>query len=320
MEKPEPKKLTSNVFDCALVFEGGGNRAGYTAAMANALLANGIYFNYVCGLSAGASNTVDYLTRDQYRTRAAFGGDDWTRGHVGLASLASGNGYFDADALYEGAVLDGTLPFDWETFCANPADFGIQAFDRDTGRTLRFSKSDAGDMVRLLDLVRASSTLPGAMKPKPVDGRVLYDGGLGEGAGIPVRIAEAAGYEKFVFLATRPKGYRKEKPNAAEAEVIKRAAADYPYLRQALLTRWERYNAELERVERLADEGRCLIIYPDKMPVSSTTTNKAKLRASYQMGWDQAVRDLPLLREFVFGDREGGPHGPNGWDGYITIG
>ncbi len=314
------EKLTCNVRDCALVFEGGGNRAGYTAAMANVLLSNGIHFGYVCGVSAGSSNTVDYLSRDQYRTRAAFGGDDWTRGHVGLASLAQGNGYFDADALYEGAVEDGRLPFNWDTFRASPADCGIQAFERDTGRTLRFSKADMPDVMRMIDIVRASSTLPGAMRPRPVDGRVLYDGGLGEGAGIPVRIAESAGYEKFVFLATRPRGYRKSMPSAAEAEVVKRAASDFPYLRQALLSRWERYNAELDRVEKLAADGRCLIIYPDQMPVSSTTVNRAKLRASYQMGWGQACRDLPLLREFVFGSSTAGPQGPDGWDGYITIG
>lgn len=314
------EKLTSNVFGCALVFEGGGYRAGYTAAMANVLLANGIYFDYVCGLSAGSSNTVDYLSRDQYRVEAAFASTDWVEGHVGLRSLAQGKGYFDADALYGGAVEDGRLPFDWKTFQANPAGLGIQAFDRDTGRTLRFSREDMPDVDAMMDRVRASSTLPGVMHPKPVDGRVLYDGGLGEGAGIPVCIAESVGYEKFVFLATRERGYRKSEPTAAERAVIARAAADYPYLHQALLTRWNRYNAEIERVEAMAAEGRCLIIYPDRMPVKSSTVNPAKLRASYQMGWDQAVRELPRLREFVFGDADGGPHGPDGWDGYITIG
>lgn len=314
------KKLESNVTDCALVFEGGGYRAGYTAAMANVLLANGIYFDYVCGVSAGASNTVDYLSRDQKRTRDAFASTDWVSGHVGLPSIAHGTGYFDADAIYEGAVVNGTFPFDWKTFRANPAGFGLQAFDRDTGRTVRFGRDDATDLMGLIDFVRASSTLPGMMRPKPIDGHVLYDGGLGQGAGIGVCMAEAAGYEKFVFLATREKGYRKTEPAPAEVAVIKRAAADYPYLRQALLTRWERYNAELDRVEGLAAEGRCLIIYPDHMPVSSTTVSPAKLEASYQMGWQQAVRDLPRVREFVFGDRDAGPHGPNGWDGYITIG
>ena len=295
------EKLANNVTDCALVFEGGGYRAGYTAAMANVLLANGIYFDYVCGVSAGASNTVDYLSRDPKRTKAAFASTDWVSGHVGLPSIAQGTGYFDADALYEGAVRDGVLPFDWETFSANPAGIGLQAFDRDTGRTVRFCRDDATNLMALIDFVRASSTLPGMMKPKPVGGRI-------------------AGYQKFVFLATREKGYRKTEPSQAEAAVIKRAAADYPYLRQALLSRWERYNAELDRVEGLAAEGKCLIIYPDHMPVSSTTVNPLKLEASYQMGWQQAVRELPRLREFIFGAHDAGPKGPNGWDGYITIG
>ena len=151
------KKLESNVTDCALVFEGGGYRAGYTAAMANVLLANGIYFDYVCGVSAGASNTVDYLSRDQKRTRDAFASTDWVSGHVGLPSIAHGTGYFDADAIYEGAVVNGTFPFDWETFRANPAGFGLQAFDRDTGRTVRFCRDDATNLMALIDFVRPST-------------------------------------------------------------------------------------------------------------------------------------------------------------------
>ena len=65
-------ELESNVFDCALCFEGGGYRASYTAGFANVLLENGVYFDFVCGISAGASHTVDYLSRDQARVRDAF--------------------------------------------------------------------------------------------------------------------------------------------------------------------------------------------------------------------------------------------------------
>lgn len=314
------EKLQNNVCDCALVFEGGGYRAGYTAAMANVLLQNRIYFDYVCGVSAGSSNTVDYLSRDQKRVKTAFITGRHTKGAVGLMSAMRGKGYFDADALYEDAIENGNMPFDWDTFCANPAGVGIQAFDRDTGRTVRFCKDDMTSPVRMADIVRASSTLPGAMIPRPVDGRILYDGGLGEGAGIPVCIAEAAGYHKFVYLATRPRGYRKQEPSSGEVAMYKKIAADHPYLRNAILTRWERYNAELERVEQLAKDGSCLIIYPDQMPVSSGTVNPAKLKASYDMGRKQAIRDLPLIREFVFGARDAGPKAPDGWDGYITLG
>ena len=60
------------IHDCALVFEGGGYRGAYTAGIANALLENHIYFDFVCGLSAGASHTVNYVSRDRRRVEQAF--------------------------------------------------------------------------------------------------------------------------------------------------------------------------------------------------------------------------------------------------------
>ena len=59
--------LANNVFDCALVFEGGGYRGAYTAGIANALLENELLLDYVCGISAGASHTLNYVSRDQNR-------------------------------------------------------------------------------------------------------------------------------------------------------------------------------------------------------------------------------------------------------------
>ena len=291
----------SNVFDCALVFEGGGYRVSYTCAFANVLLEQGIYFDYVCGLSAGASTTVNYLSRDTKRVREAFMTDGVAKGLVGLPSLLRGNGYFDADALYEGALRDGTLEFDWDSFAANPARLRIQAFERDSGRTVRFGREDMTDAMRMIDLVRASSTLPGMMKPLEVDGRVLLDGGLGVGAGIPVCMAEDDGFDRFVFVATRPRGYRKKEPGARDRQMYKALAKDYPYLRNALLTRWERYNAAINHVEELAEKGQALIIYPDEMPVKNNTVNPRRLAAAYDAGHAQYVREMPRVREFLFG-------------------
>ena len=312
----------SNVFDCALVFEGGGYRASYTCAFANVLLEQGIYFDYVCGLSAGASNSVNYLSRDRNRVREAFMTGGAAKGLVGLPSLLRGHGYFDADALYEGALRDGTLTFDWETFSANPARVRIQTFERDTGRTVRFGRDDMTDPMRMIDLVRASSTLPGMMKPIEVDGRVLLDGGLGEDAGIPVTMAEDDGFERFLFVATRPRGYRKGEPGARDRQMYKGVARDYPYLRKALLTRWERYNAALEHVEELEREGRALVIYPDTMPVESSTVNPRKLAAAYDAGHAQYLREMPRVREFLFGSADAGPQpdDPDQGTGYITLG
>ena len=59
-------------------------------------------------------------------------------------------------------------------------------------------------------------------------------------------------------------------------------AGDYPYLLNALLTRWERYNEELERIERLADEGSVYVVWPEQMMVSSGTTNATLLNAQFE--------------------------------------
>lgn len=299
--------LTTNVDGCALVFEGGGYRAGYTAGMANVLLEEGIYFPFVCGLSAGASNTVDYLSRDQWRTRWAFIGLAGEQEAGGRTQALKGNGYINGDYCYRGVIEKGVAPFDWDTFLANPADMRIQSFERDTGRTVTWGKKDVHSVYDLIDRVRASSTLPWLMNPIEVDGQVMLDGGLGTGAGLPLWMAEDAGYDKFLLLATRPKGYRKKPFSGATLQAILRLTSDYPLMREALLTRAERYNAEQERIERLAREGRCLVVRPDVMPVESTTFDVPRLEESYKMGHAQALRELPRWREFLFGSATAGP-------------
>ena len=300
-------ELTTNVPNCALVFEGGGYRAGYTAGMALALLEEGIYFPFVCGLSAGASNTVNYLSRDQWRTHWAFTQLATLPQAGGKMQALKGNGYINGDYCYRGIIADGTAPYDWDTFAANPAQFRIQSFERDTGRTVTWGRQDVSCVEDLIDRVRASSTLPWLMNPIEVDGQVMMDGGMGRGAGLPLWMAEEAGYDKFLFLTTRVAGYVKQPFSPVATQVILRLTKDYPFLREALLTRAERYNAEMDRIEQLAREGRCLIVRPDVMPVESTTFDVNRLEESFHMGHAQALRELPRWRAFLFGSPTAGP-------------
>ena len=230
-------ELTCNVNDIALVFEGGGYRVSYTAGMANLLLQCKVYFGFVCGISAGASHTVDYLRRDQWRVKAAF-----TRLPLnmpkagGVRSMLSGHGYFNADYDYVGCVEDGFMPFDWETFAANPANLRMQSFAAETGESVVWSKADMTDVRTMLEHVRASSTLPGFMKPLTMEGRTMYDGGLGRGAGIPVCLAEDAGYERMLFVATRPAEYYKEASTTAERAIYRTLSHGMEPLYEAMLT------------------------------------------------------------------------------------
>ena len=291
--------VVNNVHGCALVFEGGGYRGAYTAGMVNLLLERGIYFDYACGLSAGASHTINYVSRDQTRVHMAFLAIDGNEPVGGMGSFLRGRGYFNADYLYEGCIRDGFCGFAWDTFCANPARIRIQAFEAAAGQTVTFTKDDMPDVWRMLNCVRASSTIPVAMKPLPLDGRTFFDGGLGIGAGLPLRLAEMDGYERFVMLATRPAGYRKKPVSAVERAVYGRLLARWPHVLEATLTRPERYNAELDRIAQLEREGRALVVRPNEMPVSNGTLDTTRLQRAYAMGHAQLVDELPRVLDFA---------------------
>lgn len=61
--------LTSNITDTALIFEGGGMHGNYTAGIVTTLLGAGMYFNWVGGISAGATHTCNYISREPHRAR-----------------------------------------------------------------------------------------------------------------------------------------------------------------------------------------------------------------------------------------------------------
>jgi predicted patatin/cPLA2 family phospholipase len=304
--------LESNVFDTALVLEGGGLRASYTGGILNVLLEQRIFFDFVCGISAGSSHSADYLSRDTKRVRGSFVELAASPRFGGLRTLMRGEGYINSSYDYAGCIVDGSMPFDWDTFAANPARMAIQAFERDTGKTVVWTKNVSPETdklvtsANLVGCVRAGSTMPFLMKPIRVDGKMMYDGGLGEGAGLPTHLAEDQGFRRFVVILSQERGYAKELVSPAKERTLRRVAKNFPFLVDALLTRPVRYNAALAHLRMLEEEGRALLIYPDEMPVRNATLDYPRLAESYEMGHAQGVRELPRVLDFLFGDGDAG--------------
>lgn len=295
------KKANLHAKDTVLMLEGGGMRASYTAGAVSVLMEQNITFDYVCGISAGSSHTVNYLSGDVFRTRASFVDFVTDPQFGGMKTFLEGKGMFSAHWIYEVAGLpDGALPFDFDAFEKNPTPCAIQAFDRDTGEDVVWHREDMATLHDLMVRVRASSTLPLVMPPVTIDGRVYYDGGLGVGGGLPLQMALDSGCSRIFAVLTRPKGFRRPWPDIGRAaRLTAERYRKYPHVREALLTRNERYNAEIDRLEQMAEEGKAYIVYADKMAVENSTTDVAKLRASYFDGYDQAQRELPRWIEWL---------------------
>lgn len=288
--------ITNNIHDTALIFEGGGMRASYTAGFLNNLLENEIYFDYVAGISAGSSHSVNYLSRDIRRSERSFVDFVLDPNFGNWKSFLKGEGYFRAQYIYEETPYPGaSLPFDIDTFMANPARLRIGTFDRDNGEMVYFSKEDIHDLKDLMKIVRASSSMPVLMPPTFYNDRYYVDGGLG--GGVALDIAKRDGMKKFFVILTREKGYRK--PPVKYKGAIRAYYRKYPAVTEALMNRHKVYNEILEELEQLESEGKAFLVYPDTMPVSNREVNYYKLRESYRLGYEQGKRDLWMWQKFL---------------------
>ena len=174
------KEITNNIKDTALIFEGGGMRASYTAGFLNTLLEEKLHFDYVAGISAGSSHSVNYISRDVERSKKSFVDLVLDPNFGGWASFLKGEGFFRSDYIYEETPLpDAALPFDFKTFSANPARLRMGAFDSINGEMVYYTKDDIKDLKDLMKIVRASSSMPIFMPPTVIGDKVYIDGEIG---------------------------------------------------------------------------------------------------------------------------------------------
>lgn len=289
-------EITNNIKNIALIFEGGGMRASYTAGFLNNLLENKIYFDYVAGISAGSSHTINYISRDIERSKKSFVDIVLDPNFGGWGSFFKGEGFFKSKYIYEETHFpDAALPLNFNEFIKNPANFRIGAFDRDNGKLKYFSKKDIEKVDDLVKIVRSSSSMPIFMPPTFYKDHCYVDGGLG--GGIALDIAKKDGFKKFFVILTREKGYRKE-PIKFQG-FIKTYYKKHPLVAEAMLTRHTIYNKTLDELEQLESEGKAFLVYPDVMPVSNREINYEKLLKSYNLGYRQGNRDIEKWKEFL---------------------
>lgn len=287
--------------DTALLLEGGGMRASYSAGGVDVLMEQGVQFGWVGGVSAGASHLVSYLSGERDRLRHNFVDFATDPRFGGLSWFLRGKGYFNAEYIYgQAPSLDLPRPYDAGPVLAGPTDFRICSTRADNGDPVYWGKGDIATGTELMERVRASSTIPFAMPVPRIDGVPYVDGALGPSGGIPLDAALADGYSRFFAVLTHPRGY--VKPPMKRTKMWRRLLRRYPAVAEALITRHIRYNATMERLYALEKVGRAFLYFPeDASPVSSTERDVAVLRDSLERGTVQARKDWPAMGDFLNG-------------------
>ena len=264
----------------ALVLEGEGNRGVFTAGALDFLLEKDEMFSYVIGVSAGACNAMDYLSRQPERTRNCMIVQEKKNRYIATRDALRKGRLFDMDMIFD-KYPNEIFPFDFETYFQSDADCEMVVTNCLTGEAQYLSEKNDKD--RLLAICRASSSIPVASDMVTVDGEPCLDGGIADS--IPIIHAMEKGYRKDVVILTRQKGYRKSKPGKSRALYLA-AFKEYPAFLNTLLNRYRNYNRTLELVEKWEREGHIFVIRPEMEPVSRTEQNIEKLTDFYQHGYD----------------------------------
>lgn len=274
----------------ALVLEGGTFRPTFSCGVMDALLDSGVDFEYVIGVSAGISNAVSYLSKQSGRNLEILQKYRNDKRYVGFRNIFTDRSIFGRKFIYE-TIPRELIPFDHDTFFANPAKFVVGVTNAKTGEMEYLDKKDP---VNGFLLLQATCALPIAFPPIMYDGTQYYDGGLVDS--IPAKKALEDGNEKMLIVLTRTKDYVKteSKGYKVAASILKRK---YPKIAELLLTRHIRYNKEVEFCNQLEREGKAVILRPsEEAQISSFESDMAKLERNYQYGYDLAMENIEQIK------------------------
>lgn len=262
----------------ALVLEGGGMRGVFTSGVLDAFMKHDLTFPYVVAVSAGACNGMSYVSHQPRRARISNIDYLARYKYIGLRHLVTQGCIFDRELLYD-KFPNQYLPFDFDTFFSSPMTFEMVTTNCLTGQPMYLSERH--DRQRALDIVRASSSLPYVSKIVDVDGIPMLDGGIVDS--IPLQHAIDMGHPTNVLVLTRNRGYR---DTGKDMKIPRFIYRKYPRLRVVLSRRLAAYNAQLEYVERMEDDGRVICIRPERpMEVDRIEKDIAKLERLYEEGF-----------------------------------
>lgn len=266
-----------------LVLEGGGMRGVFTCGVLDNLMDRGVRFPYTIGVSAGACNGLSYMSGQ--RGRAKYSNIDLLQKYhyIGLKQWLTKGNIMDFDLLFH-TFPEQIIPYDYGRFAACKEHFEMVTTDCRTGEACYFEEKR--DPVRIINIVKASSSLPFVSPISYVDGRPMMDGGVADS--IPLGRARELGYDNNVVVLTRNKGYRKpSKPVFVPAFAYRK----YPELRRAIRARNGVYNEQVELIEALEAAGELVVIRPERpIKVGRMERDTGKLLALYNEGYSCAAK------------------------------
>ncbi len=275
----------------ALVLEGGATRGVFTSGVLDYLMEKDFYTSYVVGVSAGACNAVDYVSKQIGRTRDCMIHKEKEYDfYYSMKDAVKNRSVMNMDMIFDQYPKE-MFPFDFETFFASDIECELVTTSCLSGKAEYMTEEKDPD--RLMQICRASSSMPLVSPMVYIDETPYLDGGLADS--IPVKRALEKGYEKIIVILTRNVFYRKKVPSKSVQALYHKMYGDYPELIKTLLTRNQMYNKTLNHLQELEKQGKIFVVRPKIPAISRMEKNYDKLLNFYRHGYDrmeECYRDM----------------------------
>ena len=275
------------------VLEGGGHRGIYTAGVLDVFMEENITADGVIGVSAGAIHGASYVSGQKGRSVRYTTKYCNDKRYMGIGSLLRTGDYFNVDFCYHQLpeVLD---PYDNTALENSPVAFFVTCTDVKTGKAVYKQCRTLRD--EWMNWLLASASMPLVSRIVHIEGQELLDGGIADS--IPLKAFEDMGYKKNIVVLTQQKGYQK-KPNPL-MPLIKLMYAKYPEFIKASKNRHIEYNKTLSIIEEKQKKGDIFVIQPScELGVSRTESDPEKIRKLYELGRQDAAKNLQAIKKFL---------------------
>lgn len=260
----------------ALVVEGGAMRGIFASGVLDSFMSQDYHeFDFVMGVSAGASNLVGYLAKQPERSYKVITELATRREFFNPLRFMKGGDLVDVKWLVE--TSNELYPFDpEETFTNKP--FYAAATNVDTGRAHYYRVTPENYELAL----EATAALPLVYKQTPCfGGQCFTDGGVADS--IPVIEAYRRGARDLTVVLSHPLSYQMQPPKTTW--LMKKMLAEHPHVARALLLRSRNYQKSVEFIRNFPKDAVVRVIAPpENFNVKRLSMNTSVLDEGYQMG------------------------------------
>lgn len=276
-----------------IVLEGGAFRSVFSCGVIDAFIDNDIMPDYMIGVSAGAAYGISYASKQFQRSYNIIMNYANDKRYMGIGNMLDpdNRSYYGLKFAYD-TIPNELEPFDYDAYSEWGGTFEAVVTNVITGRP-EYMKFDVND--KEFKLMQATCALPMLFPMISINGKLYLDGGISDS--IPIDRAFEQGCDRVVVVLTRQPGYRKETSSLTRAMSV--FYKKYPMLCKSLLTRADKYNRCLDKLEQYEKEGRIIVIRPKCTDgFSRVERDLVKIDNLYHDGLTQGMEIADRVRKF----------------------